>query len=288
MNTKYLTKRDPITSYGVINLYLCNELHQYAHAIKNTYSNKNVTDISFIENNMKDNEYITIKKMVENNLLFLLVSRNHSLGYIEFIRGRYDISDSNTIIHLFHQMTDTEIFNIFTMPFDNLWCELWKKNARKNIYNKEYTDTSEKFNLVRLLYNIDSFKPEFPIQEWGFPRGRKNNNENNIQCASRECCEETSLITSELNILTSILPLLEEMKGTNDISYRHIYYLSIIDNIRPLTVINEESQYVEIDTIGWFKRDLVSNLFRPYHVEKINIIDKVITFIAHTIYCAKK
>jgi hypothetical protein len=283
MNTKYKAKHEPITSYGVVNLHLSNDLEKYSERIKFAFMKNNNVNIPSI-NADNNEEYNNIHKMVEDNLIFLLVSRNHSLGYIEFIRGRYDISDSHTIEHLFLQMTETEIFNIFTMPFDDLWCELWRKNAKKHVYNKEYNITIEKFKFVKANYNSNSFKPEYPVKEWGFPKGRKNNNESNMSCASRECCEETSLIKNEINILTGVSPLIEQMTGTNDVNYKHVYYLSIIDNIRMLKVNDDITHFIEIDTVGWFKKDLVDNLIRPYHTEKLNIINQIITFITYAIY----
>jgi len=284
MNTKYLAKREPITSYGVINLHLSGELEQYAETLKTSHSNIETNALPYIKHPEQNKKYMDILKMVEKNLTFLLVSRNHSLGYIEFIRGRYDISDSHTIEHLFIQMTETEIFNIFTMSFDDLWCELWKKNAKKNIYNKEYSDAISKYSFIKLHYTRDSFKPQYPVSEWGFPKGRKNNSESNMQCASRECCEETSLNNKELNMLTGVSPLIECMTGTNNVCYKHVYYLSVVDHMRPLNINNDAYHFIEIDTVGWFKKSLVNNLLRPYHTEKLNIINKIIQFVAYVVY----
>ena len=143
MSVKYKThKSEPITSYGMININLPGPLKEYEQNVKAAFTKNTSVDILTLK--IEDNEkYNEIHDMVKNTLLFLLISRKHSLGYIEFIRGRYDISDNTSIEHLFIQMTENEIYNIFKIPFDTLWCILWKKNAKKNTYNKEYIVAKE-------------------------------------------------------------------------------------------------------------------------------------------------
>jgi len=281
----------PITSYGIININLTDELKMYKDELKSIFNNfdEHINMDEFNEDEEKTNLYDEIYQNVYKSLLFLLVSRKHSLGYIEFIRGRYNIKEKESIQHLFLQMTEYEITSIKQENFDILWCRLWKKNAKKQVYDKEYQMSNEKFTFVKENINLQIFKPTFPTSEWGFPKGRRNTGENDIDCAIRECCEETNLLRSEMNILQSINPIVEQMVGTNGVEYRHIYYISIIDNIRRLNTDTDlnSHHYIEIDTIGWFKRDRVRTLIRPYHVEKLNIVDKIINFLTFAIYCKK-
>lgn len=288
MNTKQ-RKKDPVTSYGIINIHMTNELKEYSETLKLAFNNNSNINIEEIE--AKREDYEDLYKLVEKNLLFLLVSRKHSLGFIEFLRGNYDISGSDpytTVEHLFKQMTENEIIKIFTKNFDELWCGLWKKNARKPVYTKEYLESKEKFEYVLRNYDENSFKPEYPISEWGFPKGRKNESEANITCAIRECCEETSLVKSELCILPGVGALVENMVGTNNIRYKHIYYLSVIDELRNLTIRSNAYHFAEIDTIGWFKKNRITNLIRPYHTEKLHIVDEIIKFVVYVIHCTKE
>lgn len=287
MSGKYYKKNEPITSYGIINIHLSGELAKYNEILKTVFGKNENINIEEIKINKNTNEYKTIYKMVEQNLLFLLVSRKHSLGYIEFLRGNYDVSGNlfTSIQHLFDQMTENEIHNIFSETFDVLWCSLWKKNAKKATYTKEYLSSIEKFKIVKSLFNKDSFKPLYPISEWGFPKGRKNINETSISCAIRECCEETSLVSTELSIMTGVNALVEDMLGTNNVNYKHVYYLSIIDELRNLSVHTDIYHFTEIDTVGWFKKNNSMNLIRPYHTQKLYIIDEIVKFIAYVIHC---
>ena len=215
-----------------------------------------------------------------------MISRKNSLGYIEFIRGRYNPDDIATIKYLMDQMTEQEITNILqTDNFDILWCDLWKKTARNKNYDKEYEISQEKYNKTKLIHlkTISEFKPKYPIPEWGFPKGRRNTSEKDIECAIRECHEETSLDYSELAVLNRIYPISEQFKGTNGIEYKHIYYLSIVEANRNLNVLITPEQHIEVDTVGWFKYDRVMNLIRPYHVEKKKLVEDMLKFIAYNI-----
>jgi 8-oxo-dGTP pyrophosphatase MutT (NUDIX family) len=183
-------------------------------------------------------------------------------------------------------MTDLEIRNILiTDNFDLLWCDLWKKTARNKNYEKEFISAQEKFNILKKnhLEIIKTFKPKYPIPEWGFPKGRRNILEKDITCAKRECQEETSLDMSEMGVLDRIYPVVEELKGTNNIQYKHVYFLSIVESNRNLNVITTPEQHIEVENVGWFKYDRVMNLIRPYHTEKKKLVDDIIKFIAYNI-----
>jgi 8-oxo-dGTP pyrophosphatase MutT (NUDIX family) len=276
---------EPVTSYGVININITEPLSHYTPLILQAFEqSKTEIDITNIVN-IDSDEFRLLRDLVSESILFLLISRKHSLGFVEFIRGRYDVNDDESIRHLFIQMTENEIREIFTVNFDMLWNSMWKKNAKKTTYHKEYIYAKDKHSRVIQKYKSNNFHPTYPTREWGFPKGRKNNNEANISCAIRECCEETSLFKSEISILPGILPLTEIMLGTNMVQYKHVYYLSLMSCTRTLDMYNDDFQFTEIDTAGWFKKERVINLLRPYHTEKIKIINQIINFITYAIYC---
>ena len=64
-----------------------------------------------------------------------MIRRKNTLGYLEFIRGRYSVDDINHIISLFNQMTIEEVKDIENNNFDFLWTKLWNN---KNIKNSKY------------------------------------------------------------------------------------------------------------------------------------------------------
>src|SRR5690606_15374290 len=95
---------EPITSWGIL-LVKFNSTNQNIHnKSKTKLSINNYTSIEI--NNMNDlREFCEYKNMIK----FLLIRRKYSLGYSEFIRGRYLKDNINGIIYLFQQMTPNEI-----------------------------------------------------------------------------------------------------------------------------------------------------------------------------------
>ena len=63
----------------------------------------------------------------KNNIKFLLIRRKHTLNYIEFLRGRYEIDDINSLVHLLELMTPDELDFIKSNDFDTLWLDLWQR-----------------------------------------------------------------------------------------------------------------------------------------------------------------
>lgn len=277
------------TSYGIINIHFPDVIKEYKPYIENIIETVDINSFSMdISVNIKESiEYLTIYEKLCNNLLFLLISRKHSLGYIDFIRGNYDFDEPDCSVrslkHLFIQMTDNEIFNIFNYDFHVLWNGLWKRSSKKECFKKEYQMSLEKFVNVKKRYTIDSFKPKYPVNEWGFPKGRKNSNEEDLSCAIRECYEETGLEKYEMNVLVNVNPVTELMVGTNNIKYKHVYYISTVNKLRKL-YLNNSMYFTEVDMVGWFTKERIINLIRPYHVKKLTIINNIINFLAYRIY----
>ena len=70
---------------------------------------------------------------------------------------------------------------------------------------KEKKDYNFLFKLIKkhikkgmVLNNSDN---RYSDTEWGFPKGRRNNNEKDIECANREFYEETNYKNNEYQIL---------------------------------------------------------------------------------------
>ena len=105
-----------------------------------------------------------------------MIQRKDTIGYIDFIRGKY--TNLNTCIS---EMTRSEKLNILTKSFDELWNELWICNkTHENFYKQEYYQAKSKFNKLDLSKLIGSIDSKFLYQEFGFPKGRRNPNEKNL------------------------------------------------------------------------------------------------------------
>ena len=278
---------DAITSYGVI-LVSIEIDDQFNEKIKNELANLKC-EILGIKKNSDDvtginiDSYSDIKLFCEfkNYVKFLLIRRKHTLGFLEFIRGRYNIDNVDGIIYLFKQMTPYEINNIKNHSFDELWNEIWGNNKHKKQFNNEYGASKEKFNKLKnkdngslpLNFYIENVTPIWEYPEWGFPKGRRNHQESNKDCAIREFKEETGLIDGDFLILDNIEPIEENFIGTNGINYKHVYYLAVpVKHKIPSIEINNHTQTCEIGDINYYNYEEGIKLIRPYHTARLKIM----------------
>jgi len=144
-----------------------------------------------------------------------------------------------------------------------------------------------RFRYERMLevYNLESFvvKSEFEWEtpEWGFPKGRRNINETDLECSCREFEEETGLTSSQYTIL-KIKPLYENFIGCNGRPYRHIYYLAQ-SNITDLST-HQLPQMLEIGDVKWVSYHDGMELIRSYDKEKKRILKVFFNIIKNIIH----
>jgi 8-oxo-dGTP pyrophosphatase MutT (NUDIX family) len=273
---------EPITSLGIICIKVNDKIKQ---ELKSKLVHNGLFDIShniiidIIQTLSLSNE--DNQNKTKNNINYLIVRRKHSLGYIEFIRGRYEIDNLESVYHLIRQMTPDEIKDIKTKEFKELWEEVWKKTSYNKLYLKEMDESYEKFNFLK-ENNIldDKLKNDYDEPEWGFPKGRRNPNEKNLKCALREFWEETSIDKNNLIVLNKLFPIQEIFFGTNGIKYKHIYYIAIYDGIDEIGLEKlQEDQLTEIGDIKWINLKDSLKLFRPYHEEKKKLLISLEIFL---------
>ena len=229
-----------------------------------------------------------------NNLEFLLIRRRNSLGYMEFLRGKFCLSDINFLKSLFNEMTVDEHKNISTMTFTDMWTDLWLKTKdSKEKYKSEYTSAERKFNILKkgiklddgsiLTINIllDTFKPKWSEAEWGFPKGRRNLREEDIKCACREFSEETGYISEDYELCSTFPPIEELFLGSNNVLYKHIYYIGkAITDKHPKIDPTNYCQSTEIGDISWFNYFEAFKKIREYCIEKRAVLTKTCNIIA--------
>lgn len=212
---------------------------------------------------------------------FNMIRRKYTLGYCEFIRGRYSLDHPKTISLLFYQMSNNEIDNIDKhKDIDYLWNELWKNEQKKSKnYKLEYETSKIRFNILlkKEKYNLDYFCENVGLlwnqPEWGFPKGRRNIHENNIECAMREFEEETGYSKKMYTLYKEAGPLVELFHGTNGVHYRHIYYIAKIkSDIITFDEYEKNNNSNEVGDMGYFTYDEALNIIRPYHIEKKEIL----------------
>ena len=132
-------------------------------------------------------------KIQDNTLKYLLICRKDSLGFVDFLRGKYSLNNITHIKKLINEMTNNEKNMLLTKSFDELWFYLWGSFAG-NQYKNEEKHSRDKFyklkggnvngeSLISIIKNSDT---SWENPEWGFPKGRRNTGENYISCAIRE------------------------------------------------------------------------------------------------------
>lgn len=182
-------------------------------------------------------------------------------------------------------MTRTERELILENNFDTLWDNLWMKNDNRYSFN-EHKVSKNKFQLFKQGIEINnkhvSFQTihnEVPIiyesPEWGFPKGRRNLYETDIDCAIREFEEETGINSKQYNILLDVNRVQESFYGSNNIRYKHIYYIAELFDSNIIFNPFNKHQLTEICNINWFKYEECINIIRPYNTEKKNVITKL-------------
>lgn len=224
---------------------------------------------------------------------YLLVMRKDSLGYVELIRGNYPLDDLEYLTNIFDEMTDTEKYRILNLPFSILWNDLWVEDEEKKAkYQKEFYNSEKQFNILKngllveeeftnLTSLVNNSKSKWDQPEWGFPKGRRNLKERDLQCAVREFEEETDIDRENIYVLRCIDPLEEDFIGSNKKRYKHIYYIAKLVGDIGTPSINQDKkiQVIEIGDIKWFTLSEALKSIRSYNREKKNILREADTLI---------
>jgi len=273
----------PITSWGIILVKRFDNSKLIYHTA-NFSNNREYNDEFGVR--LYNKETFTVSSINMMYMNFLLVQRMHSLGFAEFIRGKYSCDNVNAIMSLFNQMTNIEIEMIRTKTFDELWFKFWGGDNLETCINdkkKDYNNSHDKYNLLcscenGINYYVTNARPIYSEPEWGFPKGRKKRGENDLDCAKREFFEETGLCEKDISILHWISPIVENLIGTNGISYRHIYYLAECNmDVQPC-INNNCVDTKEIGKVDFFNYTDAVCLIRDYHHEKIKILGKILSY----------
>lgn len=230
---------------------------------------------------------------------YLFICRKDSLGYVEFIRGKYNEKNEDQVKRLINEMTIDEKDRLLKYDFEYLWDTLWNKSKLKlnTKFSKEKKISSVKFEYLKHTTILERYirlqETHWKYKEWGFPKGRRNYNETNIQTAIRECIEETGLKKDNINIIENVRKFKEIFSGSNYKSYETNYYLAKyennIHNYREHNVLDMKQNHSnEVSEIKWFTIQELKNILRDYNYEKINILKQVEYLLKNTQHIQSK
>jgi 8-oxo-dGTP pyrophosphatase MutT (NUDIX family) len=185
-------------------------------------------------------------------------------------------------------MTNAEKEMLKTKDFEDIWLLVWGKEANFSHYKNEETISKEKFYQLRHGINgqytltdlVDASPTKWEEPEWGFPKGRRNYNETDLDCSIREFSEETGINLDKNKIVNNISPFEEIFFGSNYKSYKHKYFLTYMDfeNIEP--AIQELN---EISEIKWKPYTECIASIRPYNLEKKRMLSNIDILLKKTI-----
>ena len=299
-NTQCVNPKITIMARSTNTIITNENANENANETPNTINNMCEIKPDTINNKNQQTAQQTIQETQEiTKDVIILVQRKYTIGFIEFMRGKYDVNNKPYIIKLFNMMTFNEIQIIKDInEFDDI---RHKTGLLKDLFfNLEYDDAKRKFNI--LITHIDGNMitklllqsyVKWTSPEWGIPKGRKHNKESEIMCAIREFTEETGITAKDLTIYRNIKPLEEIYTGINGIVYKHIYYIATIKTPGIITehldtythtqtqtlnfdILNEKKRNTngEIGSINLFTNNECNKLIRPYYTSKRNIIKK--------------
>lgn len=243
----------PVISYGIIAIRYLNDSYVSLFSKSNTVNNPS------------------------DSLEFLLIQRKDSLAFVEFIRGKYNPYDEEYIGRLFRGMTKGEQDHILTKSFDELWNYVWGESSSIKSHKSDYENSEKKFLVIKdkiadLIKNNES---KWNEPEWGFPKGRRNPRETDLNCAIREFQEETGLLRQDFTVIQNTQPISETFFGSNQVHYCHKYYIAVC-NKSTEAVMNTNNPHMvrEIGGIKWCSLDEAIAKIRPDNVEKREILLK--------------
>ena len=237
--------KKPITSFGIIAFKVVNNSYEESRD-KNAY----LTALVESEHNahFKDETFPKIK--------YLMIQRKDTMGYIDFVRGKYandDVEKYPKIRTCMDEMTYSEKHDLLTRSFDDIWNNLWINHDSK-CFKNEYENAKRKYNELNIPDLVTNSETRYSFQEFGYPKGRRNMKESNILCAEREFYEETGYDKSNYEFIKNYPTIQEEFIGTNGVKYRHTYYLVKMEsNVRPPRIdLSNKVQTGEVRNVGWF------------------------------------
>ena len=243
----------PVTSYGIIAVKYPNNMNVSSLFSKSTINNR------------------------DDSLHFLLIQRKDSISYVEFIRGKYNPQDNEYICKLLRNMTQKEQYQILSMTFDELWNSVWGENSKLKSHKTNYDSSEKKYiQIIGIMpHLIKENSSKWTEPEWGFPKGRRNPHESDINCAVREFQEETGLKRYDFTVIQNTSPISETFFGSNQVHYCHKYYIAICNNTIDVEMnIDNPHMAREIGAIKWCSLDEAISKIRPDNVEKREILLK--------------
>lgn len=262
----------------------CTNCNQYGHHIRNCI--QPISSYGIVAFRIADplwDQCQTLTLPLEK-VEFLMIERRNTYGFVEIIRGKYKLNDIGYLRSIISETTQEEQYALLHDDFETLWRNMWGVDNKN--YKHDFEISKEKFQKINsgiedaitkqkctlsqlIIENESSWK----TAEWGFPKGKPNLYESAVETAEREFCEETGLMPGQYSLFENIYPFQEIFHCTNQIQYKHIYYLAYIPyNVSVVMKNDDEVMAREIGDIKWLSYKKAMNQIRSYNSEKKELL----------------
>ena len=214
---------------------------------------------------------------------YLLVCRRDSVGMCDLLFGNGDINKTY-LRRICSQITQREVECILKHPIEKIYhhvfgstqhdvtsCKQKRRLAwRKNMIKRRFAYIRKNRDLRDIVASVRS---QWKDPGWGFPKGRRMfPKEDKFECAIREFEEETGIKRSEIEMGpdTSTARFVEEYVGSNNIIYRHSYFVVVVPSkITPHCDPESIGQKFEISEVAWFPFDCAMRTIRHTNTTKL-------------------
>lgn len=279
---------DPINSYGLLCFYrtddevkliMIRRRHtiQFTEFLRGRYDVKNFKYILELFCKMTSTELSKIFDTVNFDML------RKDLGlankHLRIYKAEYETSELK-----FNYLLKLGILSRICLCINNIFGSNYSIKVDDNCSIVDLT-IDELQHIIDVKEIIGDRTIIYDSPEWGIPKGKRELRETDLQCSIREFCEETGLVPSDITIYKNVVPLEELYIGMNGQRYRHVYFLSEInDTIDPVKLdkllagydIQETDiqQRLEISKIKLMYNKEAVDVLRSYHVPKMSVIEK--------------
>ena len=236
---------------------------------------------------------------------YLMICRKHSLGYMDFIRGKMPLVNRVYLMRMINQMTRTEKADLRRLALTPHLCQKDKIvtliqgvtniNGIGSAVYRTYVAPQETVCLPESIMDttVDTLKPKMGYNlvslindsdaygiweepEWGFPKGKRNNYETEFACAIREFNEETGFPAHMIcTVFPNTCSVSETFCGSNGKIYRHKYFMMYVEYKYSLAFDMNGFQVSEVSNMQWKNFDQCLESIRKYNIEKIEMLKNI-------------
>ena len=258
--------KGPVTSFGLIVFVKGKKNLQkgriYPHQIT-------LCPIHNKDGNNQNSPLLVRKDSVYNEILFLLVERKDTVGFLNIVQGSYPELEpykSKKVNRYLSELTCEEREKLVVWDFNRLW-----KVAGSD--KKDMAKAETKFKSLNIQSLIDNSNCLYEEADYLMPKGRLKYGESTKQCALREFSEETGYNKTDVQLL-DVAPYSEQFTGTDGKTYRNVFYVARLKEDAEISTRlgDDPNQTKEVRNLGWFNLTECNELIRDYHQDKKDIL----------------